>query len=91
MKKTHVINDNTLRMLLAKQRQDIRIGVVDRETAMAILGLGEKDFYKEVNSPDSKIVRSKKKGRFIYSSIILEFKRIHGVSYHDATNVKESA
>lgn len=76
------IDKDALRTLLANLRQDVRVGIVDKETAKQMLGLGEADFYNELNSPHTLIERSKsKKGKFIKSSIIREFQRIHGVPY----------
>ena len=82
--KTQIIDMNVLRHLLAGQREDLRIGVFTKEEVMKILRLGRSEFYKELNNPESLIRRSTKQGRFIASSVIREFERIHGVPYKDA-------
>lgn len=84
MKETHLITKDALRVLLTNVRKDVSKGIVSAFEAKEILGISENEFYKEINSPESLARKSSKKGKFIYSSIIQEFKRIHGVSYSDA-------
>lgn len=86
---TKVVDNSVLQKLLAKQRQDIKKAICTASEAMEVLGLGKTDFYNEITSPETKIVHSKKRGKFIWSSVLTEFKRIHGVSYYEATAPRE--
>nr|WP_299067091.1 hypothetical protein [uncultured Allomuricauda sp.] len=79
-----IIDKDVFRKMKAEMRQDLRIGVVGKDATKFILGLAEKDFYNEKNSPESKLIASKKKGKFIWSSVVKEFERIHGTPYKDA-------
>ncbi|MCM4170071.1 hypothetical protein DHD32_01155 [Arenibacter sp. TNZ] len=82
---TLLIDKHVLQSLLGLQRQDIRKGICTTAEAMEILGLSSADFQKERCSKGSLVKPShKKRGKFIYSSIIKEFERIHGTKYQDA-------
>ncbi|WP_156102283.1 hypothetical protein [Muricauda sp. MAR_2010_75] len=79
-----IVDKKVFNKMMASQRQDVRKAILSKSEAIEILGLSEKEFYREKNSPESKIIPSKKQGKFIFSSVILEFERIHGVPYKDA-------
>jgi len=84
MSKSLNIDKDALRVLLAGQRQDVRKGICSIDEALFILGIGLSDFKKEKKDPHTHIKPSKKQGKYIYSSIIKEFERIHGVAYKEA-------
>ncbi|RDY58470.1 hypothetical protein [Flagellimonas nanhaiensis] len=82
--KTVLVDKDVFRKMRAEMRQDIRRGVCTKAETLLLLGLSESDFKREKASPESKLIKSKKQGRWIWSSIKAEFKRIHGVSYEEA-------
>lgn len=79
-----IVDKDVYRKMKADMRQDIRKGICNKSDAIYILSISEKAFYDELNSPNTEIVRSKKQGKFILSSVLREFERIHGVPYKDA-------
>ena len=48
--------------------------------AIALLEISPREFYRRKAEDDSKITPSKVQGKYFRKSILLEFKRIHGVS-----------
>lgn len=80
-----IVDKKVFNKMMASQRQDVRKAILSKAEAMELLGItSEKDFYREKNSPESLMIPSKKKGKFIYSSVVRDFERIHGVPYKDA-------
>lgn len=82
--KTAIIDKEALKILLSKQRQDIYKGVCSASEVLEILGISAKMHSKLKLSGESLLEPSKMKGKYIYSSVLREFKRIHGVNYYNA-------
>ena len=68
----------------ASQRQDLRKGILNAEEVMAVLGIGKTEFYEIAASSQTQLRRSSLRGKYIWSSVKEEFKRLHGVSYEEA-------
>lgn len=62
----------------------VKKGICTAAEAREILGLGRTEFYRMIADPNTRIRPSSKQGKYIYSSVRAEFKRLHGVSYEEA-------
>ena len=83
--KNLIIDKDVFRKLMSDQRKDIQRGLISYREACKLLGLSKNDFYLEIAKPETKVIPSKsKRGKYIFSSVIREFERIHGTSYSDA-------
>lgn len=79
-----MITKDDIRILLAKQRQDVRVGVLSAAEAAELLGICKKEFNALMRDPDTKLIPSRKKGKYIFRSVVNEFGRIHGTPYKEA-------
>ncbi|MEM7487079.1 MAG: hypothetical protein AAF348_17870 [Bacteroidota bacterium] len=85
MDKMVIVDKEVFRKLMAGQRSDIKRGICSKSEVLEILGISAKQYYKEMSSGKSLLEPSKVSGKYTYSSVVREFKRIHGHSYSDAT------
>ena len=81
---TVYVDKDVFRKMRAEMRQDIRKGWCNKAEVLFILGLSESDFKRESAKEESVIKKSRKQGRWIMSSVLKEFERIHGVPYEKA-------
>jgi len=79
------ITPKAIDKIKAELRQDIRVGVVTAAAAAKALGISRKKFYQRAAEAGTCIrASSGEKGKYIWTSIKQEFKRIHGVRYEEA-------
>jgi hypothetical protein len=81
---SYVITDSALRRLLSGQNLRLSRGVCSTDEAIHMLGIGKTEFYQAAGSKETKLLPSRKRGKWILSSVKKEFERIHGEKYEDA-------
>lgn len=62
----------------------IKKGICTKAEAEKLLEISSKELYNKLKDPGCRLIKSKMKGKYIYSSVIAEFERIHGFKYHKA-------
>ncbi len=70
------INNDTLRLMMSKMRQDIRKGFCSLCDACDILDVSQRKFYLLLREKDTQIRASKIQGKYLLDSIYKEVERL---------------
>tara|TARA_Y100001951_G_C11272751_1_gene259862 strand:+ start:444 stop:704 length:261 start_codon:yes stop_codon:yes gene_type:complete len=81
---SQTIDKDVLRQLVADSRKDIKRGVVSTSDALFTLQVSKRTFESLKDDPNTKLKPSKMKGKWIWSSVVNEFERVHGEPYKEA-------
>lgn len=78
------IDKDVLRQVVAETRKDIKRGVVSTSDALFTLQVSKRTFETLKDDPETLLMPSKMKGKWIWSSVVREFERVHGAPYNEA-------